>query len=80
MALEIKGFINVFYKNLIILDKFVSQRMFDSVNSISQLWIILGSLYSVGFVSILSCLSDSAPCKRISYFQAQILYLSLRTC
>ena len=60
----------------------------DSVNSISQLWIMLGSQDSAQYrtsdiykqiILILSRLSDSAPGKRGSYFQAQALYLSLRT-
>ena len=60
----------------------------DSVNSISQLWIISGSplLSSVVHLAsinkcalVLSRLSDSVAGRRGSYFQAQALYLSLRT-
>ena len=39
----------------------------------------LTSIYKQ-IVSILSCLSDSAQGRRGSYFQAQALCLSLRTC
>ena len=53
----------------------------DSVNSVSQLWIMLGSQDSVvsEVILILSRLSDSAAGRRGSYFQGQAVYLGLRT-